>query len=330
MKIVILDGFTLNPGDLDWAPVEELGEVVYYERTAPEEVVARVGFADAVLTNKVKLTRETINHLPNLRYIGVTATGYNIVDVATARAKGITVTNVPAYSTESVAQHTFALVLELATHVGLHSRSVQDGDWAASPDFSYWRRPLVELHGRTFGIVGLGKIGQAVARIALAMGMRVIASHKHPQRDAMQGVTFVDLPTVFQESDVVSLHCPLSDSNKGFVNREMLGKMKKSAFFINVSRGGLVNEIDLADALNSGRIAGAGLDVLTEEPAAAENPLVQARNCIITPHIAWATQAARRRLMGVVVENLKAFLDGKELNRIQDVKMDKMNETEAV
>jgi glycerate dehydrogenase len=208
------------------------------------------------------------------------------------------------------------LVLELAMHVGLHSRSVQDGDWAASADFSYWRRPLVELHGRTFGIVGLGKIGQAVARIALAMGMRVIASHKHPERDAMSGVTFVDLPTVFQESDVVSLHCPLTDSNKGFVNRELLGRMKKSAFFINVSRGGLVNETDLADALNSGRIAGAGLDVLSEEPATADNPLVQARNCLITPHIAWATQAARRRLMGVVVENLKAFLEGRELNRV--------------
>lgn len=314
MKIVILDGFTLNPGDLDWSPVEALGEVIYYDRTPPTEVVERIGDAEAVLTNKVKLPRDILSQLPALKYIGVTATGYNIVDVAAARSQGITITYVPAYSTESVAQHTFALLLELATHAGLHARSVQDGDWAASADFSYWRRPLVELHGRTVAIVGLGKTGKAVARIALAMGMKVIASHKHPQRDAMAGVTFTDLSTCFQEADVVSLHCPLNDENKGFVNRELLGKMKKSAFFINVSRGGLVNETDLADALNSGRIAGAGLDVLAEEPASADNPLVQARNCIITPHIAWATQAARKRLLGSVVDNLKAFQAGKALN----------------
>jgi glycerate dehydrogenase len=272
--------------------------------------------ADILLTNKSLIPASVIHQLPALRYIGVMATGYNVVDIAAARAKGITVSNVPAYSTASVAQLTFSLILELCQGVGLHADSVRNGDWAASPDFSYWKMPLTELSGKTLAIIGFGQIGQAVARIALAFGMRVIVSHKHPERDRMEGVIFTDQATCFREADIVSLHCPLNEANKGFVNAALLATMRPSAMLINTSRGPLINEPELADALNNGVIAGAGLDVLSVEPPSAGNPLLTARNCYVTPHIAWATREARSRLMNKVVENVKAFLDGAPQNVI--------------
>ncbi|WP_298716375.1 D-2-hydroxyacid dehydrogenase [Chitinophaga sp.] len=316
MKIVVLDGYALQPGDLSWSALEALGTVTVHDRTAPGAVADRARGANILLTNKSLIPASVIQQLPDLRYIGVMATGYNVVDVAAARAQGITVSNVPAYSSASVAQLTFALILELCQGVGLHAASVRNGDWTASPDFSYWKMPLMELAGKTLAIIGFGQIGQSVARIAMAFGMRVIVSHKHPERDKMQGVTFTDQATCFREADVVSLHCPLNDANKEFVNAALLATMKPSAFLINTSRGPLIHEADLADALNKGVIAGAGLDVLSAEPPPAGNPLLSARNCYITPHIAWATREARSRLMDKTVENVKAFLDGKPQNVI--------------
>lgn len=316
MKIVVLDGFTLNPGDLSWDVISKLGDVTFHDRTSPGDVDERIRGAEIVLTNKVVLDRSAISRADGLRYIGVTATGYNIVDVTAARERGIVVTNVPAYGTDSVAQHTFALLLELASGVGLHAESVRQGDWSRQPDFCYWKKPLLELHGLTMGIVGLGKIGRAVATIALAMGMKVLAVHRHPERDRMDGVRFTDMETCFRESDVISLHASLNDDNREFVNRELLSIMKPSAFLLNVSRGALINETDLADALTSGTIAGAGLDVLAQEPPPLTNPLLSTPNCLITPHQAWATQAARRRLMNVAAENIAAFLNGEPVNQV--------------
>lgn len=313
-KIIILDGYTLNPGDLSWGMVENLGEVTIYDRTNPDQITKRISDADVVLTNKVPLSRDVIMHSPALKYIGVTATGYNIVDVKAAKERKITVTNVPAYGTESVAQHTFALLLELAAHVGLHANDVRQGGWSSQPDFCYWKKPITELHGKTLGIVGLGKIGMAVARIALGFGMHVLAVHKHPDRDRMDGVAFTDMETLFRHADVVSLHCPLNESNHQFINRELLALMKPTSFLINVSRGGLVKEKNLADALNNDVIAGAGLDVLSTEPPLPSNPLLSAKNCIITPHQAWAAQASRSRLLNIAINNLNAFLDGHPQN----------------
>ncbi|MCL6524394.1 MAG: D-2-hydroxyacid dehydrogenase [Thermoflavifilum sp.] len=310
MRIVVLDGYTLNPGDLSWEPLRELGEVRIYDRTFSTETANRIRGAEAVLTNKVAISAEHIQQADSLRYIGVMATGYDMIDVAAAKAKGVVVTNVPDYSTASVAQHCFALLLELTQHVGLHDRSVHQSDWSSCSDFSYQLCPLVELQGLTMGIVGLGRIGKSVARIALAMGMQVIAVHTHPERDRMEGVSFVDMLTCFTQADVVSLHCPLTASNVGFVNRELLSHMKPTAFLINTARGKLIQEQDLAEALQNGRIAGAGLDVLSIEPPPADHPLLHAPRCIITPHQAWATQAARKRLLYQIVENLKAFLQG--------------------
>lgn len=314
MKIVILDGFTLNPGDLDWKEVEAFGEVEIYDRTPIEKVKARMQDAEVVLTNKTPIDRDSILHTPTLRYIGVLATGFNIVDIAAAKERKIIVSNVPAYGTHSVAQHTFALILELASHVGLHANSVHQGGWSAQPDFSYCLKPMTELYGKTLGIVGLGKIGQAVARIALAFGMKVISYHTHPDRDRMEGVTFVDLATCFKDADIVSLHCPQTNSNKGFVNKELLETMKPSSLLINVSRGPLIEEEDLAQALNNDIIRGAGLDVLSKEPPAKDNPLLQAKNCIVTPHVAWATLSARARLLKIAGENIRAYLKGKPQN----------------
>lgn len=312
MNIVILDGYTLNPGDQDWSALEALGSVTVYARTAPHEAVSRAQEAEAVLVNKFVLTGEMLRQLPRLRYIGVTATGYNNVDLAAAREQGITVTNVKGYSTDSVAQVTFALLLELTHHVGLHSASVRAGDWAASPDFAYWRTPLVELAGKTLGIVGYGDIGRKVADIGRAFGMKLLVNRRHP--DPTDGVRYVDLPTLFAESDVVTLHCPMTDDNKGFVNASLLRTMKPTAWLINTSRGGLLHEADVAAALNSGQLAGAGLDVLAVEPPSADNPLLTARNCILTPHIAWASFEARQRLVALVADNLKAFLAGEPIN----------------
>lgn len=316
MKIVVLDGFTLNPGDLSWDALLGLGDVSLFDRSSPDEVKVRIRDAEIVLTNKAVIDRAAVLGADKLCYIGVTATGYNIVDIDAARERNVVVTNVPAYGTDSVAQHTFALLFELASGVGMHAQSVREGDWSRQPDFSYWKKPLVELHGKTFGIVGLGKIGRAVATIALAMGMKVLAVHRHPERDKMDGVRFTDMEECFRMSDVVSLHCSLNDENRGFVNRSLLSVMKPSAFLLNVSRGALINEPDLAEALNSDRIAGAGLDVLSEEPPPLTHPLLSVSNCIITPHQAWATQSARKRLMEVAVGNIAAFLHGDAVNRV--------------
>lgn len=313
MKIVILDGYTLNPGDLSWAPLEALGDCAIYERTPRELIIERAREAEAVLTNKTPLSRETLAQLPNLRYIGVLATGYNIVDVDAARERGIPVTNVPGYSTMSVAQTAFALLLELTHHVGHHAEAVRAGCWSDCLDFSFQEFPLVELDGLTMGIVGYGAIGRAVARIATSFGMKVLAHTRTVPADT-DGVTFTDLETLLHDSDVVSLHVPLTPETRGMINAERLALMKPSAFLLNTSRGPLIIEEDLADALNADRLAGAGMDVLSIEPPPRDNPLLTAKNCLITPHYAWASRAARERLLAGVVENLRAFLAGEAVN----------------
>lgn len=314
MKIVVLDGYTLNPGDLSWEGLASLGECTVYDRTSPHEVLARSKGAAILLTNKVVLDRNTMAQLPELKYIGVLATGYNIVDVEAAKERGIVVTNVPAYSTNSVVQMTFAHVLNLCLHVAQHSESVRSGAWSRSPDFSYWEYPLVELAGLTMGIVGYGRIGRGVARVASAFGMEVLVFDPFVDPASVEGAVPVDLETLFSRSDIVTLHCPLTEQNRGFVNARMLSLMKKTAFLINTSRGPVIDEAALADALNEGNIAGAGLDVLGQEPPPADCPLLKAKNCFLTPHIAWASGAARARLMQAVVENIKAFLRGEAIN----------------
>ncbi|GAB2571480.1 D-2-hydroxyacid dehydrogenase [Spirosoma areae] len=316
MTIVYTDAYTLNPGDLDWAPIQSLGQVTFYDRTAPNQLLGRLQQVDAVLVNKVKLTRETLAQLPNLRYIGVTATGYDIVDVAAAHEQGIVVTNVKGYSTDSVAQLTFALLLELTHQVGRHDQSAHAGDWVRSLDFSYSKSPLIELAGKTLGLVGYGDIGRKVAAIGQAFGMRVLVNRRTTDKVAESGVIFVDRQTLFAQSDVVSLHCPATPDTIGFVNKELLASMKPAAYLLNTSRGSLLNERDVADALSKGQLAGAGLDVLSVEPPTADNPLLTARNCVITPHIAWASFEARRRLMHEVASNLRAFLAGHPINTV--------------
>jgi glycerate dehydrogenase len=318
MKIVVLDGYTLNPGDLSWSELEALGDCTVHDRTAPEQVAERVREADAVLTNKVALGAETLAQVPGLQYIGVLATGFNIVDVEAARRGGVAVTNVPGYSTDSVAQLTFALLLELTHHVGHHAQTVRAGRWSAGPDFSYQDFPVLELRGLTLGIVGFGQIGQAVARLARCFGLHVLA-HRRPRQLAdgdWVDIEFVDLDILFRRSDVVSLHCPLTPETAGLIGPDSLRRMKPSAFLLNTSRGPLVDEAALAEALDAGRIAGAGLDVLSREPPLPDNPLLRARNCLVTPHLAWASGAARTRLMTAAVRNLHAFQTGHPLNRV--------------
>jgi glycerate dehydrogenase len=314
MKMVILDGFTLNPGDQSWKALEALGECQLYPRTSASQVVERAAGFDILITNKVPVSRESLSQLPELKYIGVTATGYNIVDVVAARERGVCVTNVPIYGTRSVAQFTFALILELAHHVGAHAVAVSAGEWARCPDFSFWKTPQVELEGRTLGIVGWGRIGRAVGALAAAFGMRVLVATRHSGQSLEGGALSVSLETLFRESDVVTLHCPLTDSTRNLVNRDRLSLMKPGAWLINTSRGPLVDEEALAQALNEARLGAAALDVLAMEPPRADHPLFQARNCFITPHMAWATLAARRRLMDTVVENVRAFLAGEPRN----------------
>lgn len=315
MKIVILDGYTINPGDNPWSPVEALGECSIFDRTPAELVVERAKDAAIILTSKVKLTSGVLEQLPKLRYISLLATGYNNVDVAAAARRGIPVANIPAYSTESVAQTVFALLLELTTQVGLHDTAVKKGEWISSPDHSFWKGSLVELDGLTMGIVGYGTIGRAVGRIAHAFGMKVVANTPRiPADPGPVPVRFLPLDELFSSADVVSLNCPQTPDNGGFVNRALLSRMKPGAFLINAARGGLVNETDLADALNRGIIAGAGLDVVAVEPMLADNPLRMARNCIITPHIAWASLAARKRLMQILAGNIASFLAGNPVN----------------
>ncbi len=317
MNVVVLDGYTLNPGDLSWAGLEALGTCVIHDRTPPESIVERAQDAEIVFTNKVVLGRAELAQLPRLRYIGVLATGYNVVDVTAARERGVVVTNIPAYSTRSVAQMTFALLLELTQHVGHHAETVRQGRWTTSKDFCYWDFPLVELEGLTLGLIGFGRIGRAVAEAALAFGMKVLAHNTSTPAGTVGGVTMTDLESLFRQSDIVSLHCPLTAVNRGLVNAARLGLMKPTAFLINTSRGPLVDETALAEVLNAGRIAGAGLDVLAIEPPRLDNPLLTARNCLITPHIAWATASARRRLMDIAVSNLRAFLNGAPVNRVE-------------
>lgn len=314
MRIVVLDGHTLNPGDLTWDALKALGPCEVHDRTGPTQVVDRASGAQIVLTNKTVVARATIAQLPRLKYIGILATGYNVVDIDAARQRGICVTNVPSYGTPSVAQMVFAHLLHFTQHVGEHSQSVVNGDWSRSPDFCYWNYPLVELAGLTMGILGLGRIGRQTAKLALAFGMRVIYFDVTPQPAVPVEVVAVDLDTLFRESDVVSLHCPLTQDNEGLVNQQRLEMMKPTAFLINTSRGPLIDEPSLADALNRGRIAGAGLDVLCEEPPRLDNPLLRAKNCTITPHIAWATRAARQRLMDIAVSNVQAFIQGNPQN----------------
>ena len=314
MNIVVLDGYTLNPGDLDWSALQQLGNVTIYDRSTPEQIIERAQDAAIILVNKVILNEATLNQLPQLRYIGVMATGYNNVDIDTARKNNVVVTNVKAYGAASAAQHTFALILTLTTHLELHSQTVFEGDWSRSADFCYWKTPLIELAGKTIGLIGLGDIGSQVARIAQAFGMQVIAYRKNPQNTTDTHIEMASLEDVFKRSDVLSLHCPLTEETKGLVNSERLSWMKPSAFIINTGRGPLIHEGDLAEALKNKVIAGAGLDVLSTEPPASNNPLLTAPNCIITPHIAWASFEARKRLLRMVENNIEAFQKGEPIS----------------
>jgi len=315
MKIVVLDGYTLNPGDLSWRGLEELGTLQVYDRTEASLILERAQGAELALTNKTPLTAETLKQLKSLRYIGVLATGYNIVDVKAAKELGIPVSNIPTYGTASVAQFAFALLLELCHNVKLHSDAARAGEWTSNKDWCFWKTPLVELAGKTMGVVGFGRIGREVGKIADAMGMRVIA-HDSVQTNppAYEGFRWAGVEELLRNSDVVSLHCPLFPETQGLMNAQRLALMKPSAFLINNSRGPLIVDQDLADALNAGRLAGAGVDVLSVEPPPASNPLLTAKNCLVTPHISWATKEARGRLMTLAVDNAKAFLAGKAQN----------------
>ena len=315
MHIVVLDGYALNPGDLSWKGLELLGDVTVYDRTPSDQIYERAKEAEVLLTNKTPLSAKMLSRLPRLRYVGVLATGYNVVDVKAARELGIAVTNVPAYSTPSVVQMTFSLLFALCTRVQEHSQAVREGKWCSSKEFCFWEYPLVEVSGKTLGIIGFGSIGRQVAEVALALGMQVVAYSRTVKTDfAHSRFSWVGLDELFAVSDVVSLHCPLFPETKEIINKANLSKMKPTAFLLNTARGGLVAEQDLADALNHGIIAGAGLDVLTEEPANPNNPLLTAKNCVITPHIAWATGEARVRLMKIAVSNVAHFLAGKPVN----------------
>lgn len=315
MKIVVLDGYALNPGDLTWDGIRAFGELVVYDRTPPEEILERSKGASALLTNKTPLRDDIIKQLPELRFIGVLATGYNIVDVEAAKAKRIVVSNIPDYGSHSVAQLTFALLLELCHHVQRHSDEVCDGKWAQSKDWSYWDYPLVELAGKTMGIIGFGSIGQKVGDLSAAFGMNVLgAARTKTDQSHRKHFQWAEIPRLLQESDVVSIHCPLTPETKGLINARSLGIMKRTAFLLNTSRGAIIVDDELSDALNGNLIAGAGIDVLSMEPPHKNNPLFKARNCIITPHIAWATKEARTRLMKMAVDNLSAFINGEPVN----------------
>lgn len=318
MKIVVLDGYTLNPGDLSWDALKAFGEVQLYDRTSSDLIFSRSEGADIIFTNKTPMTRETLVSLKHLKYIGVLATGYNVVDVQAASELGIVVTNIPTYGTAAVSQFVFALLLEICHHVGAHSQSVKAGDWSNCQDFCYWQYPLIELSGKTMGIVGMGRIGQASAKVAQALGMTILANDQY--RDlSLESETFkyVELQELYEKSDIINLHCPLFESNRGMINRETLGMMKDGVIIINTSRGGLIVEQDLADALNNGKVYGAALDVVSTEPAKEDNPLLQAKNCIITPHIAWAPIESRARLMAIAVDNLEKFLNHEPVNVVK-------------
>lgn len=319
MKIVALDAYTLNPGDLSWSEMEKLGELTLYDRTPKELVIERIGNAEIILTNKVILSREVLEKTPSVKYIGVMATGYNVVDINAARELGIKVTNVPAYSTDSVAQLVLAFILEFCHHVGEHSRAVQAGAWTNSKDFAFWNFPLIELAHKTLGLIGFGTIGQAVARLAVAFGMNVIVYSRTVKKELeTDKIKFATLDEVLAQSDFISLHCPLTEDTKGLINKNTISKLKPGAFLINTSRGPVISEQDVADALNSGRLAGAAVDVVSVEPVTADNPLLGAKNCLITPHFGWAPFEARIRLMDTLVKNVQAFIDGIPVNVVNN------------
>ncbi len=315
MKIVVLDGYTLNPGDLTWDGLKKFGNVIIYDRTPADKVVERASGAEIVFTNKTPIAEDILNQLTSLKFIGVLATGYNVINTEAAKLKGVIVANVPGYGTDSVVQMTFALLLELCLHVQRHSDSVMEGKWANSADWCFWDYPLVELAGKTMGIIGFGRIGQQVGDVATAFGMNIIGSSR-TQTDQSHRINFkwAQVPQLLEKSDVVSIHCPLFPETKGLINKESLRRMKRSAFLLNTSRGPIIVDEDLADALNNDVIAGAGIDVLSLEPPSKDNPLFSAKNCIITPHIAWATKEARARLLDITVNNLAAFMSGKPVN----------------
>ena len=315
-RLVILDAYATNPGDLTWAPIETWADCTAHDRTDPADVLARIGDADAVMLNKAVLSADTIQRAPHLKYVGILATGFNTIDLAAARQRGLVVTNVPGYSTDSVAQHTFALLLELTNQAALHSADARSGGWSRNPDYCYRLSPQIELAGLVLGLVGFGQIGQAVARIAQAFGMRVLAHRRDTSSPPPTGVEYAPLDRLFAESDVVSLHCPLSPATAGLVNAARLARMKPTAFLLNTSRGPLVVEQDLADALRANRIAGAAMDVLSTEPPSPDNPLLSAPRCLVTPHLAWATAAARRRLIDIAADNLRAFLAGSPIHQV--------------
>jgi len=320
MKIVVLDGYTLNPGDLSWAGLEELGDLTVYDRTVFDRsndnlIIERIGDAQIVFTNKTPLPREVLSKVPNVKYIGVLATGYNIVDIEAAKELGITVTNIPTYGTDSVAQMVFAHLLEICHHVAAHSDAVKNGEWTNNVDWCFWKYPLIELAGKTMGTIGYGRIGQAVGRVAQAFGMKVLANDKYPNKDLESDtLKYVELDELLANSDVISLHCPLFEENKGMINKDSIAKMKDGVIIINTSRGPLIVEDDLAEALNSGKVYAAGLDVVSTEPIKADNPLLKAKNIFLTPHIAWAPKESRQRLMDIAVNNLKQFLEGSPVN----------------
>lgn len=317
MKICILDGYSLNPGDLDWSPVERLGDVTLFDRTPADKIVERAADADIVLTNKVPFNADTLRQLPRLRFICVLATGYNIIDTEAAARQGVVVANIPAYSTMSVAQMAFAHILNITNHVASYAREVADGKWTNCPDFCFWDSALTELAGKTMGIVGLGNTGMATARIAIAMGMKVVALTSKSADTLPEGITPAPLDDVLASADVVSLHCPLTPSTRHLINAASIAKMKPSAILINTGRGPLVDEQAVADALNGGRLAAFGADVLSQEPPRGDNPLLSARNCFLTPHIAWATLEARTRLMSTATENVRQFIAGEPVaNRV--------------
>ena len=319
MKIVVLDGFTENPGDLSWDGLGALGELTVYDRTpvADEaEIISRIGDAEVVFTNKTPISRRIIDACPGIRFISVLATGYNVVDCAYAREKGIPVTNVPAYGTASVSQFSIALLLEICHRIGHHDRSVHAGNWEQCADFCYWEYPQIELEGKTIGIIGFGRIGQAEGRIAKALGMEVLAYDQYPSDSGRAIGTYVELDELYARSDVVSLHCNLTPENTGMINKDSISKMKDGVILINSARGPLIVEQDLADALDQGKIYAAGLDVVSTEPIRGDNPLLKAKNCIITPHIAWAARESRQRIMDCAVENLKAYLAGAPINQV--------------
>ena len=317
MKIVVLDGYTENPGDLSWKDMEALGELTVYDRTSltdMQEVIDRIGDAEAVITNKTPLPGEVFDACRNIRYVGVLATGYNVVDVETAKERGIPVCNIPTYGTAAVGQFAIALLLEICHHIGHHDKAVHEGRWENNPDWCFWDYPLIELADKTMGSVGFGRIGQATGRIAKALGMKVIANDEYPNDSGREIAEYVTRDELFARSDVIALHCPLFPSTQGLVNKESIARMKDGVIIINNSRGPLIVEEDLKDALNSGKVAGAGLDVVSTEPIRGDNPLLKAKNCIITPHISWAPRESRQRLMDIAVEDLKAFVEGHPIN----------------